>query len=270
LTGDLEAAPMTWPTGLLGFAAGLLIAVVTAPVGVSGAVFLLPVQLSVLSVPSPAVTPTNLLYNVVSGPGALLRYRRGGHLISPLARQLVLGTLPGVVIGAVIRVYAVPGPRVFRLVVAALLLPLGTWLCLRALRTGHRQHAPDPPSRRRVTAVALAVGVVGGIYGIGGGSILGPILAGRGVPLVKVAPAALASTFLTSTVGAATYALLALTSTADIAPNWPIGALCGLGGLVGGYLGARLQPRLPETGLRLLLGALAIALSALYAIQATT
>ncbi|GAA3152933.1 putative membrane protein YfcA [Kribbella aluminosa] len=56
---------MTWSTGLLGFAMGLLIAVVTAPVGVSGAVFLLPVQLSVLGVPSPAVTPTNLLFNVV-------------------------------------------------------------------------------------------------------------------------------------------------------------------------------------------------------------
>ncbi len=45
---------------VLGFAAGLLISVVTAPVGVSGAVFLLPVQVSVLGVPSPAVTPTNL------------------------------------------------------------------------------------------------------------------------------------------------------------------------------------------------------------------
>jgi len=39
----------------------LLVAVVTAPVGVSGAVFLLPVQLDLLRVPSPAVTPTNLL-----------------------------------------------------------------------------------------------------------------------------------------------------------------------------------------------------------------
>ncbi|CAL9522069.1 hypothetical protein SUDANB174_03838 [Streptomyces sp. enrichment culture] len=54
--------------GLLGFAAGLLISVATAPVGVSGAVFLLPVQVSVLGVPSPAVTPTNLLYNVVLAP----------------------------------------------------------------------------------------------------------------------------------------------------------------------------------------------------------
>ena len=60
---------MTWQSGLTGFLAGLLISIVTSPVGVSGAVFLLPVQLSVLHVPSPAVTPTNLLFNVVSGPG---------------------------------------------------------------------------------------------------------------------------------------------------------------------------------------------------------
>ena len=95
---------MTAPTELYGLAAGLVIALVTAPVGVSGAVFLLPVQLSVFGVPSPAVTPTNLLYNVVAGPGALLRHRRKGALGGPLVRLLVLGTLPGVVIGAAVRV----------------------------------------------------------------------------------------------------------------------------------------------------------------------
>jgi hypothetical protein len=47
---------MTVLTGVLGFVAGLLISVLTAPVGVSGAVFLLPVQLSILGVPDPAVT----------------------------------------------------------------------------------------------------------------------------------------------------------------------------------------------------------------------
>ena len=53
--------------------AGLLVAVLTAPVGVSGAVFLLPIQLDLLRVPSPAVTPTNLLFNVVATPSALVR-----------------------------------------------------------------------------------------------------------------------------------------------------------------------------------------------------
>jgi len=42
---------MSWWQALLGFGAGLLISVVTTPVGVSGAVFLLPVQLSVFRCP---------------------------------------------------------------------------------------------------------------------------------------------------------------------------------------------------------------------------
>lgn len=72
-------------TEVAGLVAGPLIAVVTAPVGVSGPVFLLPGQLSVFAVPSPSVTPTNLLFNVVAGPGALLRHHRDGRLLSPLA-----------------------------------------------------------------------------------------------------------------------------------------------------------------------------------------
>ncbi|MFJ8629775.1 sulfite exporter TauE/SafE family protein [Streptomyces sp. NPDC093568] len=251
-----------------GLAAALLIAAVTAPVGVSGAVFLLPVQLSVFGVPNPAVTPTNLLFNVVAGPGALWRYRHDGALRGDLARRLVLGTLPGVVLGAAIRVFALPGPDVFRILIAALLLPLGLWLCLRALSPAH--HRPPPAGElapRTLTGLALAVGVVGGIYGIGGGSLLGPVLVGRGLPVARVAPAALAATFATSLVGAAAYALLSLVTSGDIAPDWWLGLACGTGGLIGGYLGARLQPRLPERVLRLLLGGLAAALGALYAAQ---
>ena len=256
---------MTWQTGLTGFLAGLLISVVTSPVGVSGAVFLLPVQLSILHVPSPAVTPTNLLFNVVASPGALVRYRRNGQLTGPLARLLIVGTVPGVILGAIIRVFAIPGPQVFRLVAAAVLLPLGLWLAVRALRPT----TPDRPPLSRRTTVGLSVitGAVGGIYGIGGGSILGPILAGRGIPMTQIAPAALATTFVTSLVGAGTYGVLALTTSGDIAPQWTLGLLCGAGGLIGGYLGAQLQPHLPERALRLLLGTLATALAVLYLIQ---
>jgi uncharacterized protein len=256
---------MVWLRLLEGLGAAMLIATVTAPVGVSGAVFLLPVQLSVLDVPNPAVTPTNLLFNVVAGPGALLRYRRAGQLTGPLTRQLLLGTLPGVVIGAVLRVYVVPGPEVFRLVAAAILLPIGVWLVQRALSRNPPTAKPLPS--RWVTRIALVVGVVGGIYGIGGGSILGPILVGSGLSVATVAPAALASTFVTSIAGAATYAVLALTTSGPIAPQWSLGVACGVGGLIGGYLGAKLQPRLPERALRLLLGALAIALAFGYAVQ---
>jgi uncharacterized protein len=259
---------VTWIHGMTGFAAGLLIALVTTPVGVSGAVFLLPVQLSVLAVPSPAVSPTNLMFNIVATPGALLRYRRHGQLNSRLTPQLVAGTLPGVITGTLIRVFAVPGPREFRIIVAAVLLPLGVWLCTQTLRRTARHNPRSTPSPRTIIALGLAAGTVGGIYGIGGGSILGPILAGLGLPMAAIAPAALTSTFLTSIVGAVTYAILSLTTSGDIAPDWLLGLFCGIGGLLGGYLGARLQPRMPETALRLLLGALAIGLAILYLTQA--
>ncbi|MFF3348991.1 TSUP family transporter [Streptomyces sp. NPDC002779] len=178
---------MDW-TLVGGLVAGLLIATVTAPVGVSGAVFLLPVQLSVLGVPNPAVTPTNLLYNVVAGPGALWRYRHDGALRGGLARRLVLGTLPGVVLGSVVRVFVLPGPDVFRLLIATLLLPLGVWLCLRTVTPGRHQPSPAGDlSEPALTGLALAVGVIGGIYGIGGGSILGPVLVGRGMPVDRPA-----------------------------------------------------------------------------------
>jgi uncharacterized protein len=261
---------MTWETALLAFGSGLLIATVTTPVGVSGAVFLLPVQLSVLHVPSPAVTPTNLLFNVVAGPGALLRYRSGGNLTGSLTRLLLIGTLPGVILGAIIRVFAVPGPRVFRLIVAAVLLPLGVWLCFRAAHPAVGPRPPTPLPDRLIIALGVGAGTIGGIYGIGGGSLLGPILAGRGVPIAQLAPAVLASTFVTSTAGAAGYGVLALFATGDIAPDWPLGLLCGAGGLAGGYLGAHLQPHLPERALRFLLGGLATALAGLYAVQALT
>jgi hypothetical protein len=114
------------------------------------------------------------------------------------------------------------------------------------------------------------VGIVGGIYGIGGGSILGPILVGSGMAVSVVAPTALASTFVTSIVGVVTFALLQVNASGSISPDWSLGIACGLGGLCGGYLGASLQLRLPEQLLRTLLGLLAISLALVYVVQAAT
>ena len=41
---------------------------------------------------------------------------------------LIAGTLPGVIVGSVIRVDLLPSAQVFDLVVSAVLLPLGLWL----------------------------------------------------------------------------------------------------------------------------------------------
>jgi uncharacterized membrane protein YfcA len=249
---------------LLGGAIAFLIATVTAPVGISGAVFLVPVQASVLHTPSPSITPTNLLYNVLATPGALARYGRLTVSEAPLTSALIVGTTPGVVVGAVIRVELLSGPKAFYLVIAAVLIPLGVWLASGLSPAGSRQ--PPRPNDRRITALALIVGTIGGIYGIGGGSLLGPMLVGMGFSIIEVAPAALASTFVTSIVGVIAYAVLSLRHSGSIAPSWSVGIAMGVGGLLGGYVGAGLQSRLPEAFLRRGLGVLALALGVRYAV----
>jgi hypothetical protein len=249
---------------LLGAGLAFLISVVATPVGVSGAVFLVPVQVSLLHTPSPSVTPTNLLYNVIATPGALVRYAGRGIAQAPLTSALVLGTLPGVIVGAVIRVELLSGPSAFYLVIAAVLVPLGSWLALGL--SPARRRTPPPAGDRRITGLALIVGAIGGIYGIGGGSLLAPVLVGLGFSVVEVAPAALASTFLTSIVGVVTYAILSVRHSGSIAPVWLVGLAMGAGGLLGGYVGTGLQPRLPEDLLRRGLGVLALALGVRYAV----
>ena len=260
-----DLVPDTGWTEIVALVAAFLTAVVTTPAGISGAVLLLPFQVSVLGTPSPSVTPTNLLYNVVATPGALYRYWRQGQTGGRLSLVLIAGTLPGVIAGSVIRVKLLPGPRVFDLVVAAVLIPLGSWLALtRPSRADERDRRVWLVPAPVLVVLAAAVGCVGGIYGIGGGSILAPVLIGLGRKPSQVAPAALASTFVTSAGGVIAFTILSLHQHAPVAPDWPTGIALGAGGLAGGYTGARIQSRMPDVLIRRLVGVLVIAIGAYY------
>jgi uncharacterized membrane protein YfcA len=114
------------------------------------------------------------------------------------------------------------------------------------------RHAVRTPA---VAALSLAVGVVGGIYGIGGGALLAPFLVSLfRLPVHTVAGATLAGTFATSAAAVLGYTVLAPAH--GSAPEWSLGLLFGLGGLAGTYLGARLQPRVPPRPIKLLLAVL--------------
>jgi uncharacterized membrane protein YfcA len=244
--------------------AALAISMLASPAGVSGAALLLPFQVAVLGTPSPAVTPTNLLYNVVATPGALYRYRRQGQRGGQLARTLVAGSLPGVILGSIIRVELVPGERAFHVVIALVMIPLGVWSLAARAPSSALQRGRRDLSTGTIAAMALVVGGVGGVYGIGGGAIMAPILIGAGRPASEVAPATLAATLVTSIAGVGAFVLLSLGHHSSVAPDWGVGVALGAGGLAGGYLGARLQPRLPERAIRRLLGLLVLAIGIRY------
>ncbi len=93
--------------------------------GVSGAFLLLPFQMSVLGFTSPSVSATNQLFNIVAIPSGVMRYIREGRMVWPLTWIVIMGTLPGVLIGAILRVRYMPDAKTFKLFVGAVLMYIG-------------------------------------------------------------------------------------------------------------------------------------------------
>ncbi|MFH2009383.1 MAG: sulfite exporter TauE/SafE family protein [bacterium] len=260
-----------------------LIASATSMGGVTGAFILLPYNMSVLGYTSPGVSATNFVYNIVAIPLGVIRRIRDGHLSWSLFAVLAVGTLPGVFAGYYLRMTLLPNPAHFKPFVGLVLayLAVRTFVSVwqdRPGRTGGRP-AEAPIARitggrisaREITMIAgeqsyscrtapvlflsLAVGVVGGAYGIGGGAVMAPFcIAVLRLPPFVVAGASLLSTWVTSVVGALFYAFMPVGAAAGAAPDWLLGGLYGLGGMAGVYLGARLQNRVPAHVIKVVLG----------------
>ena len=100
----------------------------------------------------------------------------------------------------------------------------------------------------------------GGIYGIGGGAIIAPFFFSFfGLPIYTVAGAALMGTFVTSVAGVIFYQAIApFYPTMSIAPDWLLGALFGLGGIAGMYLGARCQKYFPAKSIKWMLSVIIV------------
>ena len=252
-------------------AVAFVVALLATPAGISGAFLLLPFQMSVLGFVSPAVTPTNLIYNTMATPGGVYRYVREGRMDWRLAWAVAAGTIPGVFAGAAIRIRYLPDPLYCKFFVGLVLLYLGVRLLAGAVRPRARTLGGSAYSPATVTLIALPVGVIGGIYGVGGGAIIAPFLMAMvHLPAKVVAGPALLGTLITSIAGVASFEVLRRTSFtggASAAPDWALGLLFGIGGLLGSYCGARLQKHLPERSIRLLLAVLILGIALSYTAQ---
>lgn len=283
----IEVAP--W----IPFAAGFLVAFVCSMGGVSGANLLLPFQMSVLGFTTPAVSATNHLFNIVAIPSGVCRFIREGRMVWPLTWVVIAGTVPGVVIGVLLRVRYLPDPTHFKAFAGLVLLYIG-FVMIRSMVTKPapgtdkaasekrfqelvaRFRKREADSREQLPRIAVShfglkkieysfygevitaptmgvfwlsaiVGVVGGMYGIGGGAIIAPFfVAVFHLPVYTIAGACLMGTFLTSVVAAGFYQLLAPWYPGmSVAPDWLLGVLMGVGGMIGMYAGARMQKFVP-------------------------
>ncbi len=119
----------------------MVVSTFTSMGGVSGAFLLLPYQVSFLGFSSPAVSPTNLVFNIVAIPSGVYRFIREGRMNWPVAGVTILGTLPGLWFGAVIRTTWLPDPRNFKLFVGCVLLYIGLRLLYEQTPRAKRKKA---------------------------------------------------------------------------------------------------------------------------------
>jgi uncharacterized membrane protein YfcA len=257
--------------------------------GLSGAFLLLPFQMSVLGFTSPAVSPTNLVYNIVAIPGGVYRYFREGRMLFPLAFIIIAGSLPGIIAGGFIRLEYLPDPKLFKVFAGLVLFYVGFRMFIDLIKSREKQNSrssnksTDSNEWRAKTLkfswnlysfefqnivykcrtveiiiLSLIVGIVGGIYGIGGGAIIAPFLVAiYRLPVYTIAGATLLGTFVTSIAGVIFYQLIAPvyeSSLMAVSPDWALGILFGIGGLFGIYLGARVQRFVSVKWLKLILG----------------
>jgi uncharacterized protein len=288
---------------------GMVISFFTSMGGISGAFLILPFQVSVLGFTSPAVSPTNLVFNIVGIPSAIYKYFKEGRMNWPLAWNIIIGTLPGLVLGMFIRIIYLPDPKLFKLFAGCVLFYIGGRMLFTMVmaksgdsaakaaeskmrlqlnpKTVVAPGASNNPAIRTLSwslskteyeffgerfsfhttglfLLALVVGLIGGIYGIGGGAIIAPfIVAFFGLPIHTIAGATLMGTCVTSIGGVILYQFLGPVIAAphmSVTPDWLLGFLFGIGGFVGMYFGASAQKHVPAAIIK---PVLAIVISAL-------
>lgn len=273
-----------------------LISTFTSMGGVSGAFLILPFQVSVLGFTSPAVSATNQLYNIVAIPSGVLRYIREGRMVWPLMWIVVIGTIPGVFIGAIIRLELLPDPQAFKVFAGLVLLYIGFRLVYDTFfkKTNTQQQNSEDKFHQLVksfkdknknlprteikkfslktlvytfygeefivpvipiTILSFVVGIVGGVYGIGGGAIMAPFfVAFFRLPVYTVAGPALMGTFLTSIIAVLFFMFLSnFYPATSVSPDWLLGLLFGIGGAAGMYCGAVLQKYIPAKFIKTIL-----------------
>lgn len=254
--------------------------------GLSGAFLIMPFMVSGLGYAGPSASATNLTFNIVAIPSGVYRFMREGRVLWPVVWVTGAGTLPGLIGGYYLRVRLFADPVRFKVLVGAVLLLMGLKILRELMRPGNAVKGRRMAGGARIRTInstarsvtfalgeqeytfrtlplfmlSLVVGVIGGIYGIGGGAIISPFLvAMAGLPVYAIAGATLMGTLLTSLVGVAVYTWMpAMAGAAEVAtaPDWPLGLLFGLGGAAGIYLGARMQRHVPERLIKFILFAI--------------
>jgi len=214
---------------IVGFTLGL--------VGGGGSILAVPLLLYVVGMPdSHEAIGTSALAVAVNAFANLVPHARAHHVRWRPALMFAAAGLVGAFVGSSIG-KLVDGHKL--LILFALLMLVIAVLMLRGRKAdagvaGAVQHV-DP---WRLGATGLGVGTLAGFYGIGGGFLVVPgLILATGMPTIAAIGSSLVAVGVFGMTTAVNYAVSGLV-------EWPIALLFIVGGIAGGWIGARLAKRL--------------------------
>lgn len=224
---------MTLALGLLGFVA---VGVALGLLGGGGSILAIPVLVNVIGVAASTAVPMALpVVGIAAAAGAVTKWRRGQLRLRTVA--LFTGSaMAASYVAARLGAGIADRPRL--LLFGAIMLVAAVAMWRRAARA-KSPTAPQAPHRTvEVIPVALLVGTLTGILGIGGGFLIVPALAGLlGLPMPEATATSLAVIALNAAAAGAGYL------TRHVPIDIKLTVMVTIAALVGMALGLRLAPR---------------------------
>ena len=237
---------------------GIVVGLVAALLGIGGGLLYVPALTLVGASPIQA-TATSLLGISLGATSSSFQNWRAKYLNTKLVILLAIPAMLSVGIGVAIanRIpenYLLFGFAGLQLVAIYLI----NWR--KSLARTQQTDTTKSVSLPKVASIGLSAGLLSGVFGVGGGIIMVPLQrAFLGESLKESIVTSLGAIVLISGAGVTQHSL---------AGNvlWLPGLILGIGSFIGGQLGARLLPKLPETWVQYLFTGLLISL-AIYMIQ---
>ncbi len=263
--------------------ASFCISLLFSPGGTTGAFLLIPFQISVFGINSLSVTATNFIYNFIAIPLGFSYKLRKHEMFWPLFLLFLIGSSPGLFLGYFIRIKFLKKPEDYKFFVGIVLLLL-VFGALKKFRinSNKNQFSEVKYSWKSfgklnifldastyclkpviILFISILTGIIGGIYGIGGGAVLASFsILILNLPPVLISGSTLFITWINSILGVFIYYIDPFKSGSQV--DFLLGTLFGLGGLVGVYLGQKIQKIIPQIFIKILYVLTLIFLSAKY------
>lgn len=247
------------PTLALTLLLAVLIGVSLGLLGGGGSILTVPILAYVAGLPAKeAIAASLVVVGVTSAVGAV-SHARAGRVRWRTGVSFGAAGMAGAFLGGILGGHI---PSTVLMVAFALMMFATSVAMLRGRRGAPAEEGPPgEPSAGRIVLEGLAVGLVTGLVGAGGGFLVVPALALlAGLPMPVAVGTSLVVIAMKSFAGLAGY----LTS---VSLDWTLVGGVTLAAVLGSLLGARAAGHLPERALRTGFGVFVLAMGALVLVQ---